>query len=356
MKVFFAPYNISSMSTSTINSLRKIGVEAEGISIVDDKVVSHSKYIKVINLTKPTGSFLNFIRFCLNFPFFLCYVTYKIYQADILYWIQELPFPKFYWKFLIKVLNKKGVIEFVGSDIRNPEILFKINPYYKYAYQNGYEYAHYENEKKSLRNLKDFNDIGFTWIGCPEMFLYEHESIRFKDKISVFQRYKIDEKNFIKDKNRSRVKIVHAPTAKIAKGSNIIEKVIDEIKKEYDIEYIELYGIQREKALSIIADADIFIDQIICGSYGMACIEAMSMGVPTICFIMNEVFENGLPKDCPIVNTNPDNLKQNLIKLIEQKDLRLEISQKSINYVSTYHDADKIAAQLKHIFENLSNQ
>jgi hypothetical protein len=356
MNVFFAPYNISSISTSTIDALRKIGVDAEGISIVDDKVVSHSKYIKVINLKKPTGSFLNFIRFCFNFPFFLIFLSYKIYKADILYWIQELPFPKGYWKFLIKILNKKGVIEFVGSDIRNPDILSKINPFYKEAYHHGYEYAGYENEKKSIRNLKDFRDLGFTWIGCPEMFLYEHPSVVYNSKISVFQRYKIDEKNFIKDKNNRSIKIVHAPTAKIAKGSHIIEQVINEIKKEYDIEYIELYGIQREKALEIISHADIFVDQIICGSYGMACIEAMSMGIPTLCYVMPQVFENGLPEDCPIVNSNPINLKQNLIQLIEQKELRLEISQKSMNYVRDYHDADKIAAQLKRIFEDLANQ
>ena len=343
------------MSTSTIDALRKLGIDAEGISIVDDQVVTHSKFIKVINLRKPTGSFKNFVRFCINFPYFICFVTYKIYQADILYWIQELPFPRFYWKFLIKILNKKGVIEFVGSDIRNPEILSKINPFYKEVYHNGYEYAGYENEQKSIRNLSDFYELGFTWIGCPEMFLYAHPSIPFSKKKSIFQRYRIDYDKIDTTKNNKKIKIVHAPTAKIAKGSHIIKSVIEELQKFYDVEYIELFGIKREKALEIIASSDIFIDQIICGSYGMACIEAMSMGIPTICFVMPEVFDNGLPEECPIVNSNPLNLKQNVITLIENKNMRIEIGKKSIEYVAKYHDSNKIAIDLKAIFEDLIN-
>lgn len=353
MKVFFAPYNISSMSTATIDSLRELGVDAEGVSIVDDKVVTHSQFIKVINLRKPTGSLKNFLRFCFNFPYFILFVTYKICRADVLYWIQELPFPRVYWKFLIKILKKKGVIEFVGSDIRNPKILSKINPFYKEVYHHGYEYAGYENEQKSIRNLGDFHYLGFTWIGCPEMFLFEHSSVPFSNKKSIFQRYRIDFDKIISSKYNIKIKIVHAPTAKIAKGSNIIKSVINELQKNYDIEFIELFGVAREKALEIISSADIFIDQIICGGYGMACIEAMSMGVPTICFVMPEVFENGLPEECPIVNSNPLSLKQNVIALIENNEMRIDIGKKSIEYVMKYHDADKIAIELKAIFEDL---
>ena len=68
--------------------------------------------------------------------------------------------------------------------------------------------------------------------------------------------------------------------------------------------------------------ADIFLDQIICGGYGMACTEAMAFGKPVMCYIMPEVFKAGLPEDFPITNTNPDNLKEQLIKLITDPQMR----------------------------------
>ena len=74
----------------------------------------------------------------------------------------------------------------------------------------------------------------------------------------------------------------------------------------------------RAEALEIMQKADIFIDQLILGSYGMSSIEAMSFGKPVMTYIMPKVFEAGLPNECPIVNTNPTNLEGNLIALITE--------------------------------------
>ena len=80
--------------------------------------------------------------------------------------------------------------------------------------------------------------------------------------------------------------------------------------------------------------------------------EAMSYGKPTISYIMKEVFENGLPLDCPIVNANPDTLEEKLIELITNPILRHEIGKKSRAYVEKYHDVEKISKKLLEIYKS----
>jgi glycosyltransferase involved in cell wall biosynthesis len=153
------------------------------------------------------------------------------------------------------------------------------------------------------------------------------------------------------DPQKTKPLIIHSPSAKIAKGSNIIVAVIEELKKEYDFEFRLLHNISRDEVLEIMKEADIFLDQIIIGGYGMASTEALAFGKPVMCYLMPELFEAGMPEECPIVNTNPDNLRQQLIKLICNPQLRCDIGKQSRKYVEKYHDLEKIAEQLLQVYK-----
>ena len=51
--------------------------------------------------------------------------------------------------------GKKIFVEWVGSDIRNPDYLKTINPYYKLAFENGYEYSNLTlSEIKKIADIK----------------------------------------------------------------------------------------------------------------------------------------------------------------------------------------------------------
>ncbi len=113
-----------------------------------------------------------------------------------------------------------------------------------------------------------------------------------------------------------------------------------------------LHDMSRLKVLEHMQKADIFIDQLIIGSYGMATMEAMSFGKPVMCYIMPEVFEAGLPANCPIVNTNPENLKEKIIELITNPQLRHDLGKRSRSFAEEHHDVDKVAQQLMFIYKN----
>jgi glycosyltransferase involved in cell wall biosynthesis len=85
----------------------------------------------------------------------------------------------------------------------------------------------------------------------------------------------------------------------------------------------------------------------------MAAMEAMSFGKPTMCYLMPAVLSNGVPGDCPIVNTSPDNLKENLEQLITTPQLRHDLGVRGRHFVEKYHDADNLARHLVDIYQEV---
>ena len=130
----------------------------------------------------------------------------------------------------------------------------------------------------------------------------------------------------------------------------MILTVIDELKKEYDFDFTVVHNMSREQALKTMRDADIFIDQIIVGGYGMAGCEAMAFGKPVVNYIIDEVFAAGLPADCPIINANPEDLKEKLVRLITDPLFRNETGKKSRQFIERYSNVNTIAKRFEHIY------
>lgn len=252
-------------------------------------------------------------------------------------------------------LGKKIFVEWVGSEIRNPEILKKINPYYREVFNKGYEYKEIEGSDFKNRVQEKFYKYNAQVITIPELLLY----IDKKFKHIYVTQQKFDVKNYTPlyhDANKKRLLILHAPSAPVAKGSVIIKLIIEELKEKFEFDFELLHNIPRNEVLQKMQTCDIFIDQIILGSYGLASIEAMSFGKPVLCYIMPQVFSLGLPEECPILNSNPQNLKENLSWLISNASERRKIGKRSREYVESYHDVDNIARELLTIFSNIRSK
>jgi glycosyltransferase involved in cell wall biosynthesis len=341
--------NVASMQAITAEALNKIeNVEAKCVTIGSHKYIS----------TYPSTIELKHIDKKVNIILYLYYKLINIYQvcklikwSTVVHYVWSPILPFSLDLFFCKIFKKIIFVEFVGSEIRKPSTLFKINSYYKNAFYNGYEYINLENSNEKDTTQNKFAKYKAKPTVCPEISLFLNRS-KFTQIFEFMQRINvIDFKPQFPNTENNIPLIIHSPSAKIGKGSNIILPIIEEIKKEgYKFEFKLLHNISRNEVLKTMQHADIFIDQIICGGYGLATCEAMAFGKPVMCYIMPEVFEAGLDKNCPIVNTNPDNLKENLIKLITNPALRHNIGIESRKFVDKYHNADTIAKELVEIY------
>ena len=120
----------------------------------------------------------------------------------------------------------------------------------------------------------------------------------------------------IYETNNDKVLILHAPNHPHYKGTRFLLPIIDRLKKEgYPIEFKLIRGMNNKDARKYYEKADIIAEQFIVGWHGFFAIEAMALGKPVLCYIRKQEY---LPNwsHCPIVNTNPDDLYDNLVKLI----------------------------------------
>ena len=354
MKILYLPINIASMPSLTADTMNKLpGVKAFSYTIGPrNPYLSPGKSTIEIELVSKEQVFKYLKNKIKQYYYLFRLVTW----ADVIHYTFESPFRNDLDLKIIKRFKKPGIIEWVGSEIRNPEKAISVNPYIEKAYKEGYEYGYYETDEKSAIAQDKFRELGFEPALCPEMQVYLDKD-KFPIHHTLYQRINLcDFKVSYPGIDQRKPVVVHSPSAMIAKGSNIIIPFVEELKKTYDFEFILLHGMPREEVLKVVQRADIFLDQIVVGGYGMAAMEAMSYGKPVMCYIMPEVFKQGLPAECPIVNTRPDNLKEQLTRLITSGELRNELGKKSRAFVEKYHDVNKIAPQLLEIYKEVINR
>ncbi|MEP7265532.1 MAG: glycosyltransferase [Bacteroidota bacterium] len=343
LKILHLPSNIASQPAITVKALNEAGHHAIGL-FLDTTITQSSEGMIVINYNKKSP--FKVFKLMLWYCYFLRY----IYWADVIHWcgsfqntLLKVTLP------VIKFLKKPALVEFVGSDIRNPEVEFKDNPYYKKVFTEGYEYP-YESAANSYFIQNMFARNGFGVLIMPGMGQYIAD-VNYKFRYPIFQR--IDSTKFSNLSSKppnSKPLIIHSPSAPVGKGSKYVIAAIDELKKYYDFDFKLIKGMGHVKTLELISSCDIFIDQLISGSYGMATMEALTMGKPVICFLKESVLKNELPADIPIVNGNPDNIKSKIEILLNDAGLRIELGEKGKTYIEKYHNVKKVAADLEKIY------
>ncbi|CAN2170191.1 Glycosyl transferases group 1 [Candidatus Nanopelagicaceae bacterium] len=73
-----------------------------------------------------------------------------------------------------------------------------------------------------------------------------------------------------------KIKIVHAPTSRLAKGTALVRSVIKKLLLEgWEFEYVELFDVEPEQVFSQLEDADIVLNEFYSFLPGMLGIEAM---------------------------------------------------------------------------------
>lgn len=339
MKVLLLPNNVASEISIKVRALKSIGVDARGLAD-GGHPFQMSGDIKILSLKK--GDYITNRLKKIQF-YKLIYDWIK--WADILHWVWDFgAIPFGLDRKIVERFDKPGVIQWCGSDIRIPEKTFEVNKFYQEAFLNGYEYQ-FESYEKSLATQRSFAQIGFYPLEIVGMDYYVDKNL-FPKRYKTFQSVILSEHPAAYPSlEKNKPLIVHSPSAPVAKGTKWILKAVEQLKLKYNFDFTLVHGMSRSEALEIMKECDIYIDQLIGGSHGLASIEAMAFGKPVVCYINPAVGEN-YPPDLPIVNANPDNIAEKLEILIKDAALRHELGKKSRNYVEKYHDEKKVAEQL----------
>ncbi|MEO8233124.1 MAG: glycosyltransferase [Ignavibacteriota bacterium] len=196
-----------------------------------------------------------------------------------------------------------------------------------------------------IKELDEISDLNLTSE-------FDHLSLK-KDLQYLFYPYDVSELPKKKERTSDAIKIVHSPTNRKYKGTELIISVINKIKKEKDIEFLLMENMDRKILLDIKSECDISIDQVggtMGGTgYGKAGLETLAMGIPTITN-MTKDYADWLLENPFVVANNFDELYKSLMDLIDNEISRIEIGKKGIEWVNKYHSFESVNNNLKKLY------
>jgi glycosyltransferase involved in cell wall biosynthesis len=346
MRVLHLPYNIASQISITVQGLRGIGVEARGLVLnnvdiqdgggIENHVISRPFWKNPYRTGRQACGWLSAFHAAVSW-------------ADVVHWHYTLsPIPFNRDLAYIARLNKPRLVEFWGTEIRDPERACTDNPYLKNLVAEGNAYV--ISSRSSKRVQKAFSRAGFAClIPGPELFDYLVPGF-FPDAVRT--EAAVDVKGIdpvFPDPGNKKPVVAHMPSRPKVKGTEFVMEAVESLSHELDFEFRLIQNVPHREALDMVRSCDIMLDQFIIGSYGTAALEAMALGKPVFCYIKPSLLPR-MPAECPMVNANPDDLRDRLKGMIQNGPLRHETGRKSRLYAEKHHDAGVVARQLAGIY------
>jgi glycosyltransferase involved in cell wall biosynthesis len=152
--------------------------------------------------------------------------------------------------------------------------------------------------------------------------------------------------------DRARPLIVHAPSSRRRKGTEHVLAAVDGL--DADLELVE--GLRHDEAFQRYRRADLVVDQLNAGWYGLFAIEAMALGKPVVTFLHDEAVrrtEEALGTQVPLVSARADTLREALRPLVADAARRREVGAASRAYVERVHDVERVADRLLDLYARL---
>jgi glycosyltransferase involved in cell wall biosynthesis len=146
--------------------------------------------------------------------------------------------------------------------------------------------------------------------------------------------------------------VVHAPSNRERKGTAHVEEACARLPVDLEV----IHGLPHEQAVEIYRRADIVVDQLNAGWYGLFAIEAMALGKPVVTFLHDEAVrrtEEAFGVEVPIVNATAKTLEGELRALVDSPDRRRRRGEASRAYVEAVHDDERVADRLLDLYARL---
>ena len=152
--------------------------------------------------------------------------------------------------------------------------------------------------------------------------------------------------------DRQRPVILHAPSSRRRKGTETVVAAVSGL--DADLEIVE--GLPHDEAFERFRAADIVVDQLNAGWYGLFAIECMALGKPVVTFLHDEAVqrtEEAYGTRIPIVSATAATLRERLRPLVADASERRRVGAASRSYVELVHDQERLTDRLLDVYARL---
>ena len=155
------------------------------------------------------------------------------------------------------------------------------------------------------------------------------------------------------------LRVVHAPTNRAAKGSDLIVRALTRLKAEVGdrLEFTLIENLPNHEALKLYAEADLIIDQILIGWYGAFAVEAMKMGKPVMAFLRDEDLGFVHPRmaaQCreAVLVADPADIEDRLRTVLDNPELLKRHRDAALDFVHAWHSPGFLGRVTREAYEN----
>ncbi|HEX3057667.1 MAG TPA: hypothetical protein VHP82_16165 [Gaiellaceae bacterium] len=146
--------------------------------------------------------------------------------------------------------------------------------------------------------------------------------------------------------------VLHAPSSRSRKGTEEVVAAAELLG--LNLELVE--GVDHRAAFERYRAADLVVDQLNAGWYGMFAIEAMALGKPVVAFLHEEATrrtEEAFGLKVPIVHATKETLTEVLRELVASPEELRRIGAASRAYVERVHDLSVVGERLLDLYAGL---
>lgn len=348
LRVFHGLSGGANQPFTITRGLRKIGFRvADNAHLSPGNKMGYGRDFELIDSKNIRNVFFYLTRLSKKYDLFH-------YHFRSLYRVSNVNFPTGLDILLLKATGKIVIMSFRGSEIRLHSKFKEVNKY-NYVDENPNNLV----SKFPESEQKDF--IDFCTAICDEIIVSDPEMLTYVPNAKIVPRA-IDLSLYPENGLKSFTSeqewvnegplIVHIPSREAVKGSKFIETALQDLQDmgvKFRFKFIK--NVTHDEVIRIYSEADIVIDQLRIGWYGVASVEAMSLGRCTVAYIREDIESYLSEFNYPIVNANPDNIKDVLLDLIQNRNKVIKQGAIAREFVEEYHCQEKVVTKYKNIYK-----
>ena len=153
------------------------------------------------------------------------------------------------------------------------------------------------------------------------------------------------------------LRIAHAPSKRAVKGTEAVLAAVESLRaRGAPVELDLIEGVPNREARLRYAAADVVVDQLRVGWYGMFAIESMALAKPVVVHLDADAAaetEEAFGLELPLVRADEASLEDVLAGLVEVREQLPELGRRSREYVERVHAHTAVARRVLEIYERV---
>ena len=360
-RICIGPGDVAGYFSRLKSGFEQLGIQCEHALFAPNKFSYQESdyflreiYQLTLKLSNSKFYILRFIASMLSVLLRISFFVYALFRYDVFIIPGFYSYFKFYDLAILRLLGKKVIVVYLGSDARPSYLSGKHLDDLSTSFDVNAAEKEASSQIVNIQMVERYADLIVNHTATGQFF--KRSFIRLN---ALGTPIDVSEAQSEVNNQIETIRILHAPSRPLAKGSFYFRQIIEELRIEgFKIDFIELTGVPNSTVMKELALCDFVLDELYSDvPMAMFAAEAAMFGKPAVVggYYAEEYKKDNPDSDTPpTLYVLPSEIKATVRKLIQDSEYRLALGQRAQNFVRQNWSPEKVASNyLKLIFEEV---